>query len=117
MELGQIDDFFTNICSSRTLQATESGFFNIYCDAVVESFKGEENYKNWLNNQFGKATSDYTKLQLLYNDPITSWWVISLKINFSRVYVLIFILASYFCESMKESKISQNHLNELNAWK
>lgn len=71
MNSGSVDDFFTNICSSKTLQANESGFFGIYCQTVEDSFKGEENYKNWLKTQFGKAPTDYAKLQLLYNDPTT----------------------------------------------
>ena len=71
MNLESVDDFFTNICSSKTLQAHDSGFFSIYCQTVEDSFKGEENYKNWLKNEFGKAPNDYKKLQLLYNDPTT----------------------------------------------
>lgn len=66
-------EFFTRECSSKTVQANESGFFNSYYQSVVEGFNSESDYKNWLKNDFAKQGSDFDKLHFLYLDDTVSW--------------------------------------------
>lgn len=85
-ELSEIDKIFTAECSSRTVQANENGFFTNFYYTIVDSFKSDAEWKNWLNNQFGKSKSDEEKLQLLFNDPSVSWDVVGTLEHVQEVY-------------------------------
>lgn len=85
-EFSDIDKIFTAECSSRTVQANENGFFKNFFYTIVDSFKSEAEWKNWLNNQFGKSKSDEEKLQLLFNDPSVSWDVVGTLEHVQEVY-------------------------------
>jgi hypothetical protein len=85
-EFADIDGIFTSECSSRTVQANENGFFKNFYYTIVDSFKTEEEWKKWLNNQFGKLESDREKLQLLFNDDQISWDILGTLEHFSEVY-------------------------------
>lgn len=84
--MSDIDERFTAVCSSKTVQADENGFFESFYCAVVESFENKSEWKNFLINVFGKCESDREKLQLLYEDPSVSWIVFEVLGNVTEVY-------------------------------
>lgn len=85
-DLSDIDKIFTSECSSKTLQASDNGFFKNFYYTIVDSFKTEEEWKNWLKNQFGKLKSDEERLQLLFNDPSVSWDVLGTLEHVAEIY-------------------------------
>lgn len=85
-DFADIDKIFTTECSSRTVQANENGFFKNFYYTIVDSFKTEAEWKNWLKTQFGKLESDKEKLQLLYNDPVVSWDVLGTLEHVAEIY-------------------------------
>lgn len=85
-DFAQIDEIFTSKCSSRTVQADENGFFQNFFYTIVDSFKTEDEWKNWLKNQFGKLESDEERLQLLFNDPTVSWDILGTLEHVAEVY-------------------------------
>lgn len=65
MALMDDDPLFTSLCSSKTVQADDSGFFyNFFC-TVEENFPS----KTWLKDYYAKLPNDKEKLRVLYNDP------------------------------------------------
>lgn len=85
-DFADIDKIFTSECSSRTVQANENGFFKNFYYTIVDSFKTEGEWKNWLKNQFGKLESDKEKLKLLYNDPSVSWDILGTLEHVAEIY-------------------------------
>jgi hypothetical protein len=85
-DFADIDKIFTSECSERTVQANENGFFKSFYYTIVDSFKTEQEWRDWLNNQFGKSTSDEAKLQLLFNDPAVSWDVLGTLEHVTEIY-------------------------------
>ncbi|CRL06484.1 CLUMA_CG019432, isoform A [Clunio marinus] len=85
-DFADIDKIFTSECSSRTVQANENGFFKNFYYTIVDSFKTEDEWKNWLKNQFGKLESDEEKLQLLFNDPSVSWDILGTLEHVTEIY-------------------------------
>lgn len=68
MSLMDEDPLFTSLCSSKTVQADDSGFFyNFYC-SVEENFPS----KTWLKDYYAKLPNDKEKLRVLYTDPAIS---------------------------------------------
>lgn len=84
-DLADIDKIFTSKCSSKTLQANDNGFFENFYYTIVDSFKTEAEWKNWLN-RFGKLESDREKLQLLFSDPSVSWDILGTLEHVTEVY-------------------------------
>lgn len=85
-DFADIDKIFTSECSSRTVQANENGFFKNFYYTIVDSFKTEAEWKNWLKNQFGKVESDGERLQLLFNDPSVSWDILGTLEHVTEIY-------------------------------
>ncbi|XP_058824992.1 SET and MYND domain-containing protein 4 isoform X2 [Topomyia yanbarensis] len=70
------DPLFTSLCSTKTLQSQQEGFFNTFYQTVAENFTGKN--EHWLRDVFGKVRSgdDCAKLQLLFDDPVVCFEVL-----------------------------------------
>lgn len=68
MALVDEDPAFTSLCSSKTVQSDNAGFFyNFYC-TVEEKFSS----KTWLKDVYDRLPNDTEKLKMLYNDADVS---------------------------------------------
>jgi hypothetical protein len=85
-DFADIDKIFTSECSARTLQASDNGFFKNFYYTIVESFKSDDEWQNWLKNQFGKLESDEERLKLLFNDNHISWDILGTLEHVSEIY-------------------------------
>lgn len=81
-----IDKIFTSECSAKTLQANDNGFFKSFYYTVVENFKSNDEWENWLKNQFGKLVSDEERLKLLYEDATISWDILGTLEHVAEIY-------------------------------
>ncbi|XP_053690963.1 SET and MYND domain-containing protein 4 [Sabethes cyaneus] len=70
------DPLFTSLCSSKTLQSQQEGFFNAFYHTVAENFTGKS--EHWLRDVFGRVVpgDDCTKLQLMFEDPTVCFEVL-----------------------------------------
>ncbi|XP_058448235.1 SET and MYND domain-containing protein 4 [Malaya genurostris] len=70
------DPLFTSLCSSKTLQSQQEGFFSSFYQTVAENFTGKNEF--WLRDVFGKVQpgDDCAKLQLLFEDPVVCFEVL-----------------------------------------
>lgn len=82
----EIDKIFTTKCSTKTVQSNDNGFFMNFYLTVVNSFKSDGEFTEWLKNSFGKCESDFERLQFLYNDPIVSWEIIGTLEHVTEIY-------------------------------
>lgn len=65
MALMDEDPLFTSLCSSKTVQSDDCGFFfNFYC-SVEEKFPS----KTWLKDFYARLPNDTEKLRILYTEP------------------------------------------------
>lgn len=85
-DFAHIDEIFTSKCSEKTVQADENGFFQNFFHTIVDSFKTDDEWKNWLKNHFGKLETDEQRLQLLFNDPAVSWDILGTLEHVTEVY-------------------------------
>lgn len=85
-DFADIDKIFTSECSSKTLQANNNGFFNNFYYTIVENFKSNGEWENWLKNQFGKLVSDEQRLKLLYEDSTVSWDILGTLEHVAEIY-------------------------------
>jgi SET and MYND domain-containing protein 4 len=76
------DPLFTSLCSQKTLQAHNEGFFNLFYQSVCENFEGE----NWLNDVYKKLPDDRAKLLALYDDPTVAGPVLGTLEHVQQVY-------------------------------
>jgi hypothetical protein len=53
---------------------------------VINSFKSDDEFRNWLKNTFGKCENDNERLQLLFNDPTISWEILGTLEHVKEVY-------------------------------
>ena len=81
-----IDKIFRTKCSAKTIQANEHGFFGNFCQTVINSFKSDQEFQDWLKNCFAKCESDFEKIQFLYNDPTVSWEILGTLEHVAEVY-------------------------------
>lgn len=81
-----IDKIFRTKCSTKTIQANDNGFFMNFCNTIINSFPSEEDFQDWLKNNFAKCESDYEKIQLLYNDPTVSWEILGTLEHVAEIY-------------------------------
>lgn len=65
MSLLDEDPLFTSLCSSKTVQSDDSGFFHNFFCTVEEKFPT----KTWLTDYYVKLPNDKEKLRVLYDDP------------------------------------------------
>lgn len=84
--ISEIDKIFTTKCSVKTIQSDDAGFFMNFYLTVIDSFKSEEDFQNWLKTHFSKCESDREKLNLLYNDPTLSWEILGTLEHVNEVY-------------------------------
>lgn len=85
-EFDDIDKIFTSECSSKTLQSSDNGFFKNFYYTIVDSFKSNDEWENWLKNQFGKLESDEERLKLLFEDSTISWDIVGTLEHVSEIY-------------------------------
>lgn len=57
------DDRYTALCSEKTLQSDQNGFFLQFAEHVLAS-AGED----WLKNTFAKLTTDKERIRILFTD-------------------------------------------------
>jgi hypothetical protein len=76
------DPVFTSLCSQKTLQSHNDGFFNLFYQSVCENFEGE----NWLNDVYKKLPDDKEKLRALYDDPTVCGAVLGTLEHVQEVY-------------------------------
>ncbi|CAG9811410.1 unnamed protein product [Chironomus riparius] len=81
-----IDKIFREKCSAKTIQSNEHGFFTSFCFTVINSFKSDQEFQDWLKNYFAKCESDYEKIQFLYNDPTVSWEILGTLEHVAEVF-------------------------------
>lgn len=67
------DPFFTNLCSTKTVQSNDEGFFNEFYKSVEEGFSDDP---NWLKNVFHTKNGDLEKLKCVYEDPAVSFSIL-----------------------------------------
>ncbi|XP_017778668.1 PREDICTED: SET and MYND domain-containing protein 4-like [Nicrophorus vespilloides] len=58
------DNAYMSICSEKTLQSNEKGFFMQFYESVAAT-AGED----WIKNVFGKLKSDRERIRIIYDDP------------------------------------------------
>lgn len=85
-DFADIDKIFTSECSSKTLQASDNGFFKNFYYTIVENFKSNDEWENWLKNHFGKLESDEERLKLLFEDSTISWDILGTLEHVSEIY-------------------------------
>lgn len=56
------DDLYATICSEKTLQSNEKGFFMQFVNGVVTE-AGEE----WIREVFGSLKSDRERIRIIYD--------------------------------------------------
>ncbi|VEN35061.1 unnamed protein product, partial [Callosobruchus maculatus] len=75
------DKSYTAICSEKTLQTNENGFFMSFVGLVLKS-AGEK----WVKNVFGKLNSDDRRVRMIFESPQTKYPVESVLSNVQEVY-------------------------------
>ncbi|CAH0564117.1 unnamed protein product [Brassicogethes aeneus] len=75
------DKTFMSICSEKTLQTNEKGFFLTFADLVAEK-AGE----NWIKNVFGALKTDRERIRIIYEAPETRDTVLGVLSNVQEIY-------------------------------
>lgn len=73
-----IDKTYMSICSERTLQSNENGFFMNFAEHIAKTV-GEK----WIKNVFGKLTTDKERIRTVYEyEPVK---IYNIYYNFTHI--------------------------------